>query len=35
MSQFYLDAPELQIVLGGSLNLSDIQENSDIYFECL
>ena len=27
--------PETRVVLGGSLNISDIQENSDVYFECL
>ena len=27
--------PETRMVLGGSLNISDIQENSDVYFECL
>ena len=30
-----LDAPEARIILGGSLNISNIVEFSDIYFECM
>ena len=29
------DAPDTRIILGGSLNQENIQEKSDVYFECL
>lgn len=30
----YLDPPRLQINLGRNLNVSNIKEGSDVYFEC-
>lgn len=31
---FYLDPPRLQINLGRNLDVSNIKEGSDVYFEC-
>lgn len=31
---FYSDPPRLQICLGRNLNVSNIKEGSDVYFEC-
>ena len=30
----FLDLPQIEIVLGGSLNRSNIREFDDVYFEC-
>ena len=30
----FLDLPQIEIVLGGSLNGSNIREFDDVYFEC-
>lgn len=34
VNYLYLDPPRLKIYLGRNLNVSNIKEGSDVYFEC-